>query len=117
MRKLVAVSLLGTWMVLAAVAPVLANDDNAIPAPMEKFNRGVVNIVTGVPDELIAHTAGAVTEYGSDSLGGAVASLASGTFMGLFWGVARVGSGFVDMFTFPFPFNDNRPLVEPDHHV
>jgi hypothetical protein len=43
-----------------------------------------------------------VTEYGEDTLGGAVASAMTGTFMGIFWGFARVGSGLVDMFTFPF---------------
>jgi hypothetical protein len=35
--------------------------------------------------------------------------------MGIGWGFARVGSGFVDVVTFPIPFNDNRPLVEPDY--
>jgi hypothetical protein len=56
MRKLVAVSLLGTWMVLGAVSPVLANEDNAMPTGLEKFHRGVVNVATGIPDEVIAHT-------------------------------------------------------------
>jgi putative exosortase-associated protein (TIGR04073 family) len=104
-------------MVLGAVSPVLANEDNEMPTGLEKFHRGVVNVATGIPDEVVTHSVGALTEYGEDSLGGAVASLASGTLMGVVWGVARVGSGLVDMFTFPFTFNDNRPLVEPDHHI
>jgi len=28
--------------------------------------------------------------------------------------VLRVGSGFVDVLTFPFPINDNKPLMEPE---
>jgi putative exosortase-associated protein (TIGR04073 family) len=117
MRKLVAVSLLGLWVVMGVVSPALANDDNEMPTGLEKFHRGLVNVAVGVPDEVIAHSVGGLTEYGEDSLGGSIVGLASGTFMGLFWGFARVGSGIVDIFTFPFPFNENRPLVEPDHHV
>ena len=60
---------------------------------------------------------GQATEYGEDSLGGFVASTIGGVIIGTFWGIARIGSGIVDVFTFPVPFNDNRPLVEPDHHV
>ena len=57
------------------------------------------------------------TEYGEDSLGGFVASTLGGVIIGTFWGIARIGSGIVDVFTFPVPFNDNQPLVDPDHHV
>jgi putative exosortase-associated protein (TIGR04073 family) len=95
----------------------LAYDDNEMPPGLEKFSRGLVNIAVGVPDEVIAHTVGAATEYGEDTLGGFVGSTMSGAFIGLFWGVARIGSGIVDVFTFPVPFNDNQPLVQPDHHV
>lgn len=117
MRKLVAVTVLGSWLVMGAMSPVLASDDNEVPPGLEKFNRGMVNIATGVPDEVVAHTVGALTEYGEDSLGGAIGSVVSGAMIGLFWGVARVGSGFFDVVTFAFPINDNRPLVEPDHHI
>jgi putative exosortase-associated protein (TIGR04073 family) len=115
MRKLVAGSLLGMWMVGLA-APAFATDDNAIPAGIEKFNRGVVNVAVGIPDEIIAHTVGGAT-YGDETLGGTVVSTLSGVFIGVCYGVARVGSGIVDIFTFPFDFNDNRPIIEPDHHV
>jgi putative exosortase-associated protein (TIGR04073 family) len=116
MRKLVAVSVLGLG-VMGLVGQALAYDDNDLPPGLEKFSRGVVNIAVGVPDEVIAHTTGQVTEYGEDTLGSTVASTITGVVIGAFWGAARVGSGIVDVFTFPFPFNDNRPLVEPDHHV
>lgn len=116
MRKLVAVWVLGLGVVGFA-GQALAYEDNELPPGLEKFSRGVVNIAVGVPDEVIAHTTGQVTEYGEDTLGGSVASAMTGAFIGLFWGVARVGSGIVDVFTFPIPFNDNQPLVEPDHHV
>jgi putative exosortase-associated protein (TIGR04073 family) len=117
MRKLVAIGVLGLGMVAGLAAPVLAYDDNEMPPGLEKFSRGVVNIATGVPDEVIAHTVGMTTEYGEDTAGGFVASAMTGAFVGLFWGVARIGSGIVDVFTFPIPFNDNEPLVQPDHHV
>jgi putative exosortase-associated protein (TIGR04073 family) len=115
MRKLVAVWVLGFGMVgLASQAS--AYEGNEYPEGIEKFHRGVVNIAVGIPDELIAHTVGMATEYGEDTLGGGIASVMSGALIGTFWGVARVGSGIVDVFTFPIPFNDNEPLVEPDYH-
>ena len=117
MRKLVAVTLLGVGLVVGMAPVARAYDDNEQPPGFEKFTRGTVNIATGLPDEIIAHTVGQATEYGEDSLGGFVASTLGGILIGAFWGVARIGSGIVDVFTFPVPFNDNRPLVEPDHHV
>ena len=116
MRKLVAVWVLGLG-VAGFASQALAYEDNELPPGLEKFSRGVVNIVAGVPDEVFAHTVGQVTEYGEDTLGGLTASLMTGPFIGLFWGVARMGSGIVDVFTFPIPFNDNAPLVEPDYHT
>lgn len=116
MRKLVAVSVLGMGLVGFA-AQALAYEDNEMPPGIEKVTRGVVNIATGLPDEMIAHTVGSITEYGEDSLGAYVGSTLGGLIIGTFWGVARIGSGIVDVFTFPIPFNDNQPLVQPDHHV
>jgi len=116
MRKLVAVSVLGLGLVGMA-SQALAYDDNEMPPGLEKFSRGVVNIAVGLPEEVITHTIGAATEYGTDSLGAQIGSVLSGAFIGTFWGVARIGSGIVDVFTFAVPFNDNRPLVEPDHHI
>ena len=116
MRKLVAVSVLGMGLVGLA-SQALAYEDNEMPPGIEKVTRGAVNIATGLPDEMIAHTVGAVTDYGEDTLGGLVASTLGGLIVGTFWGVARIGSGIVDVFTFPVPFNDNQPLVQPDHHV
>src|SRR5438093_1582274 len=116
MRKLAAVSILGTWL-MGLAAPVLAYEDGEIPPGVEKLSRGVVNVAIGGPEEIITHTVGAVTDYGEDSFGGFVGSVISGLIMGTFWGVARIGSGIVDVVTYPIPFNDNEPLVEPDHHI
>jgi putative exosortase-associated protein (TIGR04073 family) len=116
MRKLVAVSVLGFGLVGLA-SQALAYDDNEMPPGIEKFTRGVVNIAVGGPEEIITHTIGAATEYGEDSLGGHIGSVLGGAMIGAFWGVARIGSGIVDVFTFPVPFNDNQPLIEPDHHI
>ena len=116
MRKLVAVLVLGL-AVVGMASQARAYEDNEMPPGIAKFDRGVVNTVVGLPEEMITHTIGGLTEYGEDTLGGAVASTIGGLFIGTFWGVARVGSGIVDMFTFPIPFNDNQPLVEPDYHT
>ena len=116
MRKLVAVLVLGMGT-LGLAGQALAYEDNDSPPGIDKFTRGVSNIALGLPDEIVAHTTGQVTEYGEDTLGGAVASTLGGVIIGTFWGVARIGSGLVDVFTFPIPFNDNEPLVQPDHHL
>src|SRR5262245_5960527 len=116
MRKLEALSILGMWLV-GMVSQALAYDDGEVPPGIEKFSRGVVNIAVGGPEEVITHTVGAVTDYGEDSFGGFVGSVISGIIMGTFWGVARIGSGVVDLVTYPIDFNDNQPLVEPDHHI
>jgi hypothetical protein len=117
MRKLVAVAVLGVGMAVGLAPQARAYDDNEQPPGIDKITRGAVNIATGLPDEIIAHTVGQATEYGEDTLGGFVASTIGGVIIGTFWGIARIGSGIVDVFTFPVEFNDNRPLVEPDHHV
>src|ERR1041385_3587733 len=109
MRKRVAVGLLGVGLVLGMAPVARAYDDNEQPPGIEKVTRGAVNIATGLPDEIIAHTAGQATEYGEDSLGGLLGSTIGGVIIGTFWGIARIGSGIVDVFTFPVPFNDNRP--------
>ena len=116
MRKLLGVLVVGLGLVGLA-SQALAYEDNERPPGIEKFTRGVVNIAVGLPDEIITHTVGQATEYGEDTLGGHIASVLGGAFIGAFWGVARVGSGIVDVFTFPIPFNHNEPLVEPDHHI
>jgi putative exosortase-associated protein (TIGR04073 family) len=118
MRKLGAVSVLGLAMVMGMAPAARAYDDNEMPPGIEKFTRGVVNIAVGAPEEVITHAIGAATsEEGEESLGAFVGDAIGGAFVGLFWGVARIGSGIVDVFTFPIPFNDNAPLVEPDHHI
>ena len=117
MRKLVTTVLVGLGMTMGLASPVLALDDNEMPPGIEKFNRGLVNFTTGLPQELAAHTIGAATAYGEESFGGFLASTIGGVMIGTFWGVARMGSGVVDLVTFPVPFNDNAPLVEPDHHI
>jgi putative exosortase-associated protein (TIGR04073 family) len=117
MRRLVTVLVLGLGVVGFA-ASALAIDRNDQPPGLVKFSRGAVNVAVGLPDEVISHVAGSVTESGEDTLGGFVDSAITGVLVGTFWGVARVGSGIVDVFTFPVPFDeDNSPLVEPDHHI
>jgi|SRR4249920_2447808 putative exosortase-associated protein (TIGR04073 family) len=117
MRKLVVISVLGLGLTMGMASQALALDDNEMPPGIEKVNRGIVNVITGFPAELTVHTVGAATEYGEDSIGGFLASTVSGIMIGTFWGVARIGSGIVDVVTFPIPFNDNRPLLEPDYDI
>jgi len=134
MRKLVLASMLGMG-IMGMAAQALAYEDLAyednerydaytdtfgtdakVPQGVEKFTRGVTNMAFGLPEEIIEHTLGASSEYGTDSGGAFVASSLGGAIIGTFWGIARVASGVIDFFTFPVPFNENRPLmVEPDH--
>ena len=116
MRKLVAALVVGMGL-LGFASQAMAYDENDMPPGLEKFSRGALDVALGFPEEVVTHTIGAATEHGTDSLGGWIGSTASGVFIGAFWGVARIGSGFIDMFTFPVPFNDNHALVEPDNHI
>ncbi len=82
---------------------------------MWKLTRGFVNVVTGLPGEIVMHGIGSATEDGSDTAGSYTTSLLAGVVTGFGCGVMRVGSGLVDLVTFPVPFDDqNRPLVEPE---
>lgn len=118
MRKLVAVWVLGMGLGLVGTlaSPALALESDEVPPGIEKFHRGVLNVALGAPEEVLAHTLGAMQEYGTDTLTGFISSALSGVLVGSFWGVARVGSGIADIFTFPVPFDeDNSPLLTPDY--
>ena len=115
MRKLVAVSLLGVG-ILGLASQALADDVNTLPPAIDKLTRGISDVAFGLPEEIVSHTVGAASEYGSDSAGDFVASTIGGVVVGAFWGWARMASGFVDVFTFPVAFDDNQPPIpEPDH--
>jgi putative exosortase-associated protein (TIGR04073 family) len=103
-------------LLLVAGAPLPAAADAGVPAALTKLTRGVTNVALGLPGEILS---GVVREAHSDeglsSMGSYAAHFIAGLVMGLGWGAARVGSGVVDIVTFPIPFNDNRPLLEPDY--
>lgn len=103
-------------LLLVAGAPLAAAADAGVPAALTKLTRGVTNVALGLPGEVLN---GVVREAHSDeglrSTGSYTAHFLAGLLMGLGWGVARVGSGVVDIVTFPIPFDDNRPLLEPDY--
>lgn len=103
-------------LLLVAGAPLPAAADDGTPAAVTKLTRGITNVALGLPGEILN---GVVREAhsseGLSSTGSYTAHFLAGLIMGIGWGFARVGSGFVDVVTFPIPFNDNRPLVEPDY--
>jgi putative exosortase-associated protein (TIGR04073 family) len=105
-------------VLLAAGAPPAAASEETTPAPLAKLTRGIANVVLGLPGEVLSHVVnGAHGEKSIETAGGYTAGFLSGLFMGIGWGAARVGSGLVDVVTFPVPFDDNRPLLEPDYVI
>jgi len=107
-------------LAIALVTSVLAL--GAVPAgaadarfdPVWKLGRGAVNTVTGLPGEIVAHTVLETTDRGLAGIPAYLTSIVTGVVVGTGWGVARMGSGLIDMVTFPVPINENRPLVEPE---
>jgi hypothetical protein len=117
MRKLVAALVVGMGM-MGFGSQALAYDDFIESQPeVDKFERGATNFAFGIPDEVITHTIGGVVGP-SDSLGEWFGNTVTGVVTGLFWGAGRMGSGFIDMVTFPFSVNeDDKAFVPPDHHI
>jgi putative exosortase-associated protein (TIGR04073 family) len=103
---------------LLAGAPCSAAADDHVPAPLAKLTRGITNLALGLPGEIAYNVVEtAHSDEGLASAGGHVAGLFSGLLMGIGMGAARMGSGLVDVVTFPIPFDDNRPIVEPDYII
>jgi putative exosortase-associated protein (TIGR04073 family) len=101
---------------LAAGTPSAVAADEGVPAPLTKLTRGITNVAIGLPAEIVYHVVGtAHSEENLESAGGYTAGFFSGLLLGIGWGAARIGSGVVDVVTFPVPFDDNRPLLEPDY--
>jgi putative exosortase-associated protein (TIGR04073 family) len=113
-------------MVLVAAAAVLGSAPTAraedevgkyISGAGWKLFRGVTNVVSGVPAEMVTRMGGGVSGPHATTIGSTVTGLCAGAVTGLAYGVVRVGSGMADIATFPLPFiplEDNRPLVEPE---
>jgi putative exosortase-associated protein (TIGR04073 family) len=101
---------------LGGVTPAHAQDPayEAVRNAVWKLARGVTNVATGLPAEVSTHAVERVSGPGVDSIGSMLTNLASGIMIGGGWGLVRMGSGIVDVFTFPVPFDDNRPLLEPE---
>lgn len=117
MRKLVAALVVGMGL-MGFGSQAFAYDDTIIETTPEvgKLERGATNFALGIPDEVIAHTVSGATT-GTDSLPGWIGSTVSGVVVGTFWGLGRMGSGFIDMVTFPFVINNDEPVMPPDHHT
>ena len=108
----------GTWLALASLLALgragrvqAAQPD--VPKAVWKLGRGVANVAFGLPSEVARHTIATATDDG-DTIAETVARLGTGMLVGVAWGMARVASGLVDVATFPVPFADNRPLLEPE---
>jgi len=116
MRKKIGQVLVVTCLLIGtSSAPALAGEEQ-FARPLWKLTRGITNIAIGFPFEVLKQAFLGLTEDQDYTAGSSLASTASGTVMGIGWGVARVGSGVVDVVTYPYPapFNDYRPLVEPE---
>ena len=113
MRTLLVASVFALVTVLAA--PGARAQDDPVTMGLAKFTRGLVNTATGLPTEILAGCFSAASQSRIDSASGYVADLTAAILMGIGRGVVRTGSGIVDLVTFPVPFDDNRPLFEPDY--
>ena len=105
-----------TFVVLAAASPSPARaGESCVPGPLWKLSRGLVNVVTGLPLEIMRHGVGGATSDQGDTAGSFLTSFLGGTVTGIGYGVARMGSGIADMATFPIPFDQNNgPLLLPE---
>ncbi len=79
-----------------------------------KLSRGISNTVFGLPSEVVVNTLGGATSPQSTTWGAMWAEILAGIMVGTGKGLLRTGSGLVDIATFPVPFDDNRPLLEPE---
>ncbi len=112
MRTL-AIALLTLLLALGAVAPAGAGEYRPSDA-VWKLSRGLMNTVTGLPGEVLAHMVLESTDRGLAGIPAYLSSIVTGVAVGTGWGLLRVGSGIVDVVTFAAPIDDNRPLVEPE---
>ena len=108
----------GTWlalasmMTLASVGRVHAATAD-VPRAVWKLGRGVANVAFGLPSEVARHTMSTTTDDGN-SVGESAPRIGAGVLAGFAWGMVRMASGLIDVATFPVPFADNRPLLEPE---
>ena len=103
---------LALLMTLASVGRVQAAQPD-VPKAVWKLGRGVANVAFGLPSEVARHTISTTTDDG-DTVAETATRFGTGMLVGVAWGMARMASGLVDVATFPVPFADNRPLLEPE---
>jgi hypothetical protein len=117
MRKIVAALVVGMGLMgFGSQANAYYDDLENLPET-DKLERGATNFAFGIPDEVITHTIGGATSA-PDSLVEWFGNTVTGVITGVFWGAGRMGSGFIDMVTFPFSIReDDKPVVPPDHHI
>ena len=104
---------------LSSHAHALGPADDRVPMELSKFARGVANLTVGLPAEIVGRAiVSAHSEEGLQDATSYVGHLLMGGVYGLGWGVVRMGTGIVDVFTFPVALNaDNGPIVplDPDY--
>ena len=107
MQKLTAVFMsmtLATLFAFSIVSAALAYEEN--DSAMSKFERGSINATTGWME------IGVQTSEGYQSAHPVTGTLFGG-FTGIFKGLQRMGTGLVDIITFPLPPYDRSP-AEPE---
>ena len=105
MRKLSFLSMtLSTLLIFSAIGAAQAYEE--ADTAMSKFERGTINATTGWME------VGVQTSEGYQSAHPVTGTL-FGVFTGIFKGLQRMGTGLVDIITFPLPPYDRSP-AEPE---
>jgi putative exosortase-associated protein (TIGR04073 family) len=97
-------------------ALALGPADDRVPTELTKFARGWANVLVGMPSEVVGRAVlGAHSEEGLQTPASFVGEFLMGAVYGLGWGAVRMGTGVVDIFTFPVVLTpENRPIVPLD---
>ena len=113
MRNVSVIMLVMSLFFVSAVSTIWAGsveEEKVIRQHVHKFSRGVVNVGTApleIPKQMIKR---AQEGRGAD---GQLAGYITGTITGIGWGIWRLGSGIVDVFSAPFCGNE-KGLIDPE---
>lgn len=111
MKKIAVISLVFGFFFIATISMSWAGSDeeeNIVQPHLYKFSRGIVNIGSSpleVPKQMIKRAQDGKT------WGGQLAGYLTGTVTGIGWGVWRLGSGVIDVFSAPFSGNEKGKIT------
>ena len=111
MKKFIAISLAVGFFFVSTVSTIWADsveDEKVVRQHMHKFSRGVVNVGTApleIPKQMVKRA------QDGKGPGGQLAGYITGAFTGIGWGIWRLGSGIIDVFSAPFPGNEEGKIT------